>query len=232
MAYDPVTGVVMLQGGRLATGDLTSDTWAWDGSTWRELDRGVGGPPGAEASVMAWDKPRGVMVLVTGRGPSSTDTWTWSGSRWVRSVRGGLPSGTLLVGLALDPLTQTLLGASCCSVSQGATSTWSWDGVAWSSLASTDVPTFTVALATDPTTGHVLLFGDPSLASGREMWSWSGRDWVLLAGARLPAFPSGAVTDSTAGHLVVVGSVAEPILGHPQPLRIWSLSGSTWRQLG
>jgi hypothetical protein len=231
-AYDPLTGGVMLQGGRLASGELVDDTWLWDGSTWRLLDRDTGSPPAAEDSVMAWDPLLNEMVLVIGRGSSSGGTWTWNGSRWIEQVGGGLPSGTFLVGLAVDPATRTLLGASCCSVGQGATSTWAWDGTTWRAVGTGAGPAFTVALALNPESGRPLLFADPPLAAGREMWSWSGQDWVLLTGARLPAFPGGAVTDTVDGHVVVVGSLAEAVLGNPQPLHIWSLSGSTWRQLG
>jgi hypothetical protein len=230
-AYDPLTGGVMLEGGRLASGQLVDDTWLWDGSTWRELDRGTGRPPPAEDSVMAWDPSLHEMVLVIGRGGSGGATWTWNGGRWMERVGGGLPSGTFLVGLAVDPATQTLLGASCCSVGQGATSTWAWDGTTWRAVGTRAGPAFTVALVLNPESSRPLLLGDPSLVSGREMWSWSGQDWVLLTGARLPAFPGGAVTDTVDGHVVVVGSIAEPVLGAPQLLHIWSLSGSAWRQL-
>ena len=78
---------------------------------------------------------------------------------------------------------------------------------------------------------RVLLFGDPSVACGREMWSWTGRDWQLLSGARLPVFPAGAVIDTDAGNVVIVGSVVEPVQGQPQPVQLWSLTGNTWRQL-
>jgi hypothetical protein len=47
-AYDPLTGLVMLYGGDLGSGSVVADTWAWDGTTWAELDSGTGGPPAGE----------------------------------------------------------------------------------------------------------------------------------------------------------------------------------------
>ena len=44
-AYDPLTGVVMLYGGRLGPGQLVQDTWAWDGGTWHQLDAGTSSLP-------------------------------------------------------------------------------------------------------------------------------------------------------------------------------------------
>src|SRR5437879_4587846 len=54
-AYDPVTTLAMLFGGRLERGALANDTWAWDGATWHELNNGIGAPPPEEGALMAWD---------------------------------------------------------------------------------------------------------------------------------------------------------------------------------
>ncbi len=74
------------------------------------------------------------------------------------------------------------------------------------------------------------------------MWSWTGGDRMLLTGARLPVFPEAAVTateDGVAGisgppirHIVMVGSFAEPVQGQPQPIHLWSWTGSAWLRRG
>ena len=232
MAYDPASGVVMLYGGRLGPGQVVDDTWAWDGRTWRQLDGGTGGPPPGEGSTMAWDAAHAQMVLAGDNAATSGGTWTWSGSRWVRAAGGDLPRGTFLVDMTTDPVTGSLLGASCCSAGQGTTSAWAWNGRAWRELSTRTQPAFSVGLVRDPESSRLLLFADPSLAAGREMWSWSGRDWALLTGARLPVFPTRAAVDSDSDHIVIVGSVAEPVQGSPQPVQIWERSASTWRELG
>jgi hypothetical protein len=230
-AYDPRTGVVLLYGGRLGPGEVVDDTWAWDGTTWRELDSGSGSPPSGEGSVMAWDNVLDEMVLVNSNGGFGGQTWTWTGARWVRQLSGDLPAGTFFVGLAVDPVTQALLAASCCSVGQGTTSTWTWNGTVWRRLSTRAQPAFTAGLALDPASDRVVMCGDPAFVAGREMWSWTGHDWSLLTGARLPVFPEAEVTGVEDGHLVILGSFIEPVQGAPQPIHLWSWTGTRWDQL-
>ena len=226
-AYDPLTGVVMLYGGRLSPGDLVQDTWAWDGTTWRRLDAGTSAlPPYAR---MAWNDSSNQMVLVDNAGNNS-GTWTWSGTQWVRMAHGDLPAGAFLIGMAVDPVTRVLLGVSCCAIGGGATSTLAWDGGAWHQLSTNTVPGFTVALVRDPISNRLLMFGDPSLAP--QVWSWTGRDWALRRNVQLPEFPAAAVTDTHTGQVVIVGSAVEPVQGSPQPVHVWTLTSATWRQLG
>ncbi len=232
MAYDPATRTVLLYGGRLGPGQVVDDTWAWDGRTWRQLDGGTGSPPPGEGSTLAWDDAHGQMVLAGANPLRSGGTWTWSGSRWIRAPGGDLPPGTFLVGMAIDPVTGMLLGASCCSSDQASTFTWSWNGSVWRTVTTRTQPAFTVGLVRDAESSRLLLFADPSLAAGGEIWSWSGRDWTLLAGERLPVFPAGAALNTDSGHVVIVGSVAEPVQGTPQPVQTWERSASRWRQLG
>ncbi len=228
-AYDPVSGVVMLYGGRLGPGQVVNDTWAWDGRTWRLLDNGAGSPPSGEGSVMAWDDVRQQMVLVNGLTATGGSTWTWNGSRWVRQAGGDL-RGTFLIGMAVDPVTHAVLGVGCCATGTGATSTLAWDGASWHQLSPRTVPAFTVGLVRDPASGRLLMFGDPSLAS--QVWSWTGQDWTLRPNVQLPEFPAAAVTDTRTGQVVIVGSASEPVQGNPQPVHVWSLTRTGWRQLG
>ncbi|HSP65115.1 MAG TPA: hypothetical protein VLO10_02895 [Candidatus Deferrimicrobium sp.] len=231
-AFDPLTGVVMLYGGRLGPGEIVNDTWAWDGRSWRELDAGTGNPPGGEGSRMAWDDVHKLMVLVNGAAGSSGSTWTWDGSHWVRQASGDLPSGDFPIGLVSDPVTHMLLAAVCCADPNGATTTLAWNGSAWRTLSTRTVPTFTVAVVRDPGSARLLMFADPSTSTGADAWSWTGQDWAPLTGTRPPVFPAGAVTDVDTGHVVIVGAVVEPVQGNPQPVQVWSLTGSTWTRLG
>ncbi len=87
-----------------------------------------------------------------------------------------------------------------------------------------------VALVRDPITDRVLLFADPSIAA--EVWSWGGDDWSLLPNTTVPVFPAAAMVDTDLDRVVIVGSVAEPVQGSPQPVQVWTLTGSSWRRLG
>jgi hypothetical protein len=231
-AYDPLTGVVMLYGGRLGPGDVVDDTWAWDGSTWRELDAGTGNPPAGEGSVMAWDSALSEMVLVTSDSALAGETWLWNGNRWLRQPRGDPPFAG--VAMAVDPLTHVLLAAGCCAPGQGALATWEWNGSAWLRVSTrAEPPAAIVGLALDPASGRLLAFSDPaSAAAGSQTWSWTGMDWMPLPGAPLAAFPEAEVSDVDGGHVVILGSVAQGTQGAPQPVHIWSWNGSSWDQRG
>jgi hypothetical protein len=226
-AYDPVSGVVLLYGGRLAPGDLVQDTWAWDGATWSRVDAGSSALPAYAR--MAWDGTRNQMLLVNNMTDINSGTWVWSGSSWVRRPRGDLPAGTFLLGMDVDPVTHALLGVSCCSQGQGEIATLSWDGAAWHHVTTTTVPGFTVSMVRDPVSSRILLFADPSIAA--EVWSWTGSDWSLLPNERVPVFPTKAVVDSDTHRVLIVGSAAEPVQGRPQPVQLWTLLGSSWAQL-
>lgn len=228
-AFDPLRRVVMLFGGRLAPGAVLNDTWAWDGTTWRQLDAGTGGPPPGEGSVMAWDSVLTEMVLVTS-GSSGAETWLWGGDHWARQLRGDLPGPVL--DMAVDPVRQTLLAVGCCTADSGAP-TWEWDGAAWLPVG-THQPAAVIGLALDPVSDRLLVWGDPNSSGlGRDTWSWDGKDWIMQMGGRLPGFPASEVTYLDGGHVLLLGWLAQPSgLTQQQPVHVWSWSGSTWNQRG
>jgi hypothetical protein len=232
-AYDPLTGLVLLYGGRLGPGDAVDDTWSWDGKTWAELDSGTGAPPAGEGSVMAWDGVHRQMVLVNSAGQSAGQTWLWTGDRWTLHQTGALPVGFFVVGMAVDPATSAFLAVGCCAPGISATSTWSWDGGAWHQVSTHADPPAVVGLAVDPTGGSLLLCSDPTAAAtGRQVWTWGGTDWIPHAGARVPVIPEAEVTAFDEGYVLLLGSLVEASQGFPQPVHVWSWSGSAWKQRG
>jgi hypothetical protein len=224
-AYDPVTRVVMLYGGRLASGNIVDDTWAWDGKAWQQLDVGTGSPPAGEGGTMAWDVASNELVLIAGDG-----TWVWTGVHWDRQPKGDLPSGTAIGGAAFDPVTQALIAVTCCAPH---ITTYRWDGNAWHQISTDSNAPAIVSLALDPVSNRLLLCSDPTTSVvGQQMWSWSGSNWVRLAGARLPALPEAEVTDVEDGHVLILDFVIGATQGAPQPIHVWSWTGSSWTQRG
>jgi hypothetical protein len=125
----------LLFGGRLEPGAVVNDTWAWDGTGWRELDTGgAGGPPPGEGSVMAWDAAMQSMVLVTTSSTGGGETWIWFEYRWVQQMRGYVPRSAFVGAMAFDPVTQSLVAVCCCQAQASAhgtvDTTWGWDGSA------------------------------------------------------------------------------------------------------
>jgi len=189
VAWDPSLRAVLLFGGQADGGQtLLRDTWAWNGSTWREVGRGKLAPPASLISSLTYDADLDEMVLVQSdihfRAP--IQLWTYDGVSWrQRSVSGGPTSPVAAIGF--DPRTRTVVAiAGDCSGFECRSETWSWDGVAWQQLRPAQEPDFafhSMALVTDPISGRLLLVTTTSNSLGPapvQTWSWDGRDWVGL----------------------------------------------------
>jgi hypothetical protein len=229
-AYNPETRLVMLFGGRLADGGLVNDTWAWTGSTWRELDAGVDGPPAGEASLMVWDAATREMVLITpAAGASGGETWIWTGARWSR--RSGAPPPTPIAGqVAFDPASRTLLLVSGLSPPMGAgTTTWSFDGRGWRPLAAIP-PQATAGLALDPASRSLLLCSDPSADAFAQLWRWNGTGWALIPRSQLTVEQGTEVTDLDRAQFLMLGFEDPPTQLQPQPVHVWEWNDSSWLQ--
>jgi hypothetical protein len=239
-AYDPQTKQVLLFGGRHAPftgGPSLNDTWAWDGATWRELDRGMNGPTPGEGASMAWDEALGEMVLVTtsGSSPGADQTWVWSGTRWVLKIHGAVAPSAFDLPMAFDPITRSLIAEGCCYAPQsqlGALdTTWRWDGERWLQLAGTAQPLPGSALALDPSTRRLTLCNCGPMLALPALASWTGRTWTLMNVARLPVEPVAEISDATSGWLLIFGSATPSSQYVAQPVHVWALTGTTWRQL-
>lgn len=241
-AYDPVTHLVMLYGGRLADGRVVDDTWGWDGTTWRELDAGTGSPPSGEGGLMVWDPSRGEMVLVlrvVTAGVLGGETWIWTGSQWTQQAGAGFPSGVEPVAGAFDTVTSSLLavGAQMSEAVPGRVLTFvtlRWDGVSWRLLHTDHRLNSFAGLAADPLSGRLLVAaanGEPRVSRTSTAWTWTGADWKPLSQTNGPPWPDGEATDSARHRLLLLGTLTLAFQGEPQRLHVWAWSGSTWRRL-
>ena len=189
VAWDPSLRAVLLFGGQADGGQtLLRDTWAWNGSAWREVGRGRLAPPASLMSSLTYDVDLHEMVLVQSdihfRAP--IQLWTYDGVSWrQRSVAGGPTSPVAAIGF--DPRTRTVVAiAGDCSGFECRSETWSWDGAAWQQLRPAREPDFafrSMALVTDPISSRLLLVTTTSNSLGPapvQTWSWDGRDWVGL----------------------------------------------------
>jgi hypothetical protein len=95
-AYDGADSTIVMFGGRLADGQLSDQTWVWNGSSWSQPTVIGAGPAPRELASMAFDTsldpPQ--LILFGGRGADGAlldDTWTWNGSSWNQVVTSTSP---------------------------------------------------------------------------------------------------------------------------------------------
>ena len=153
-------------------GEIGSDTWTWDGTTWTEQHPAVSPPPTALGS-MAFDPAIRRLVLFGGEGVPN-DTWAWNGSNWSKLALTAEPSARFNAAMALDPTADDLiLAAGAANGGVDLSDTWALDQT-WTRLRpSRSAPVVAeAALATDPGTGHLVLFG------GGGSGGYSNQTWV------------------------------------------------------
>lgn len=201
-------------------------------------------PPPRSLAAMAYDESTRTVVLFGGAGAGGgllDDTWTWDGGAWTQQHPAVSPPARRLARMTYDPATHDVLlfgGA-------GLADTWLWDGGDWKQASgSPPGPAasggFGAGLATDPSTGQVLLVASaygiavacppPAPAGGAPVlqpctsppqvadlaWRWTGSGWEPLANPP---------NTGPAGFAGAGGLVADPATGHIAYFRSGLASG-------
>ncbi len=243
-SYDSVRGRVVMFGGLGIDAGFLSDTWEWDGATWREATPAAGNPnPRARAGhAMAYDSVRGRTVLFGGQNFRLADTWEWDGIRWTEvTPASGLPNPAPRTSHAMvyDSVRQrVVLFGGLDGGDTELADTWEWDGTAWAEVtAPEDGPnppaTYDHAMAYDSVRGRVVLFGgNGGLAYLEDVWEWDGASWTSMPAAS-EARPGGRLN-----HAMVFDAVRQRVLvagGQTSPFELtnelWSWDGARWAEL-
>ena len=185
---DPAQGVVLLYGGMQETGTpsqqqtILHDTWAWDGTTWTQLQpRHHPGGTTFESQI-AYDPVHRVVVVLDTEGA----TWTWDGRDWTLRQASSLPERAYPEALAWDSATRSVLLLADESTSQmGAprATTWSWNGSAWvrrhpRAEWPADLGNALPAVEAPSGDGVVVLFGTGKAGYGTPVVArWDGTTW-------------------------------------------------------
>ncbi len=110
--------------------------------------------------------------------------------------------------------------------------TWIWNGTTWTqaSPAANPPARYRAAMAYDPATGQLLLFGGKTAADGGTLlddtWSWNGATWTELSPTVSPPalwFTSMAFDPSTDNLVLFGGTAAHGFYGET-----WTWNGTTW----
>ena len=231
MAYDPVSGQVLVDGGarlNFSTGvwGTIDDTWAYAGGTWTNVSQP---PPGGAldraAGQAAFDPWSNSVVFVGG---GSTSNWTlgctpidpiqaYAGGRWTESPSSVGPPGVSQEMMTYDAAGDYLLlfggygqtgsGTPPTCIQLGAT--WiRWQGN-WTNisgeLAVAPSARYLSGIAFDPVLNEVLLFG------GNGEGAYLGDTWIFAAAplvSNASSSPPGVPLAYLLVALVVVGAVA------------------------
>ena len=113
-AYDSANATVVVFGGRLATGQLSADTWVWDGSTWAKAALFGASPPARQSASIGFDTALNPpqLILFGGRAGDGTlldDTWSWNGSSWNQIATTTSPGGREGAAMTADASGQLVL---------------------------------------------------------------------------------------------------------------------------
>jgi hypothetical protein len=252
MAYDEAAHQVVLFGGMGDAGAVLDDTWTWDGSAWTQQHPSVS-PPARAFAGMTYDPDGRDLILVGGRqmqaaggpivcsgGVSGSVTATVPRLAPASPPNGALTPPPVSVPPPMSvPVTPASPRPCRAPAPQALDDTWTWDGGAWhrtnAALPAGIALSEPVQVATDPTTGQVLLLAQtqpepvplpacpvpapgstatpstacaaPAMQAVVRAWTWSGTAWAQVVAA-LPAAGMGIAVGGT-GTLV-----ADPTSGH------------------
>jgi cysteine-rich repeat protein len=106
MVYDAARSRIVLYGGRVGTGTLTGDTWFLDStaSAWTPTTLLAGPPSTRPLQALAYDEPRGRVVLLSGTsdGFDQIETWELDPTEWVQRTTTTSPSSRTLTAVTYD----------------------------------------------------------------------------------------------------------------------------------
>lgn len=226
MAYDGSEGVLV----------AGSSTWLWNGS-WKKGPSA--GRTARSYAAMAYDPAAGDVVLFGGQDAQQAplqDTLIWDGQSWTTGATTG-PPARAFAAMAYDSNTQQLVlfGGYDPTTRTDLSDTWTWDSShGWQARPAAGGPPALqgASMATDPTTGHPILFGgqDANGQPSAQTWTWTGTGWQQLHPASSPPARSGAALapDRTNPASVVLfggRDVKGNSLGDT-----WLWNGQTWTQ--
>lgn len=108
LAFDRMTGEIVLFGGYDNAATDFNDTWVWDGTNWMQKSPATS-PPAGYGTNMVYSDALGKVVLMGGisnHGANElTQAWVWDGTDWTEEC-GGVPQsgGPTLSATAYDPV--------------------------------------------------------------------------------------------------------------------------------
>ncbi len=188
-AYDTRRKRIVLFGGVGNNGytELKSDTWEWDGKSWRQMtDASVGT---RDHHVMVYDAARGKTLMYGGQTADrawAKDTWEWDGVKWTKHAVSG-PGGRAHFAMSYDSKRRrVVLFGGLGEDRRYHNDTWEWDGQSWRKVSEAGPPPRARhRLVYDRRADLTLLYGGDGVKAQPgdgfrvldDMWAWDGTQW-------------------------------------------------------
>ena len=234
MTYDPVSGKIIAFGGLDATGYL-NDTWSFDGTSWTQIAT-KSAPPPRSAAQMTYDSVAQKVVLFGGYDGTNYlgDTWLWDGTtlQWTQATPAHQPTPVTGPMLFPDPNGRAdLFGGFDGQFYQ--LTMWQWNGSDWTQLFPPTVPfaRSLAAVATNTSTGQVVMFGGLADLNPNNTWTYDGTTWTLQSPAVQPllVYAASAAFDPGQQGVVLFGGGSGGV--DQNTTWLWDQVGATWTQL-
>jgi hypothetical protein len=239
MAYDPVSGKIVLFGGGDAA-HVLHDTWTFDGTTWTKV-KTPASPPGRAAAAMAFDQPSGKLVLFGGINTQHLlhDTWLWDGATSTWSKAPVKPAPTRAVGPMLfsNPTSGEAMifgGFNVRLRVPNLHDTYRWAGEAWQKLDPATAPIgrgWGIAVY-DPVRNNVVLTGgEGDTIRTDNTWTWDGTNWTEVSPATQveDLIGAGSAFDEDLAVAIVFGGFSTAV--GKDANETWMWDGTNWNQL-
>lgn len=258
-AYDADTASVVLFGGRMADGTLSSTTWVWNGTVWHSYSYSGSGPSARELASMAFDPALHRLILFGGQDAERhllDHTWAWNGRVWIQQQGGTAPprreaaafayagNGALLLfggtGYASSPpapstTTTTLSPNQSDNAPQVALAdTWTWNG-SWQPAPGGPSARSGASLSWDQANGTAVLFGGESTPAAEAVPRLLDDTWTWNGSSWSHAKPAASPPARFGAVSDFLGPAGGPLLtGGSGPngdlADAWAWTGTTWVQ--
>jgi hypothetical protein len=226
MCTDPSERGAVLFGGLGLLQPYPTETWVWDGTSWRQ-SAPIPSPPGRYFHGMAYDSWRRQAVLFGGRATATffNDTWVWDGAGWTEKQPRTSPPPRWMFAMAFDAARGVVVvfGGTPDAVVY-LNDTWVWNGITWTQRQPASSPSarITSAMAYDGARREIVLYGgfDTSGELG-DTWTWDGVDWR----ERQP--PTSPPPDSK--HAMAYDTARERVVKYDGlGFETWEWDGTSW----
>ncbi|MBO0694644.1 MAG: hypothetical protein J2P56_00935 [Verrucomicrobia bacterium] len=234
MTYDPVSGKIIAFGGFDGT-EYLNDTWSFDGTSWTQIAT-QSAPPPRSAAQMTYDSATQKVVLFGGYNGTDYlgDTWLWDGStlQWTQATPNHQPTAVTGPMLFPDPNGKAdLFGGFDGQFYQ--LTMWQWNESDWTQLSPPTVPfaRASAAVATNTSTGQVVMFGGLADVNPNNTWTYDGTTWTLQSPAVQPllVYAASAAFDPGQQGVVLFGGGSGGV--DQNTTWLWDQVGATWARL-